>query len=319
MTLIASGRRRSPALELPYPVPTSAPYNAPEPLITPTYDGSGLTVHPDVIDFWTMHGIRRWNGYRFWMGHTPYPASQYSYENPSILASNDGVNWELPPGAPNPIYPRPSTQWNSDTDLVYDGTDLWMFFRTSGSIQVVARSHDGVTWPPSATPLTGWESVAGIHHVSPAVVRMGDGSWAMWTLSSRILYRWTAAAPEGPWSGPVACTGLGATAWHIDVTRIGGTLLMFVDHGREDEAQSLDGVRAAVSHDGGITWTERPTPLLELNRTGAWDRGGFYRGTLQPHEDGVHMRVWYGATPVRSPSAWRVGLTLIPIAEWIAP
>src|SRR5699024_8293928 len=68
----------------------------PQILDIPTYEGSGKAVHPSV------HAFRiPWNGYRFWMAFTPYPNTQH--ENPSIVASGDGVNWVVPSGLTNPI------------------------------------------------------------------------------------------------------------------------------------------------------------------------------------------------------------------------
>ena len=64
----------------------------------PTYDGSGQGVHPDV--YYNANG---WNGYRYWMAVTPYPGGNAAYENPSIVVSNDNVNWIVPPGLSNPI------------------------------------------------------------------------------------------------------------------------------------------------------------------------------------------------------------------------
>ena len=59
----------------------------------PTYDGSGQAVHPDV--YYNANG---WNGYRYWMAMTPYPNGNAAYENPSIVVSNDNLNWIVPPG-----------------------------------------------------------------------------------------------------------------------------------------------------------------------------------------------------------------------------
>ena len=41
----ATGRRWRTAPP-PYPIPTTAPYNVPDWINTPTEDGSGSTVHP---------------------------------------------------------------------------------------------------------------------------------------------------------------------------------------------------------------------------------------------------------------------------------
>ena len=51
--------------------------NAPAPLVTPTYDGSGQVVHPDVV-----HVPGGWNGYEYWMGMTPYPNGNNDLREP---------------------------------------------------------------------------------------------------------------------------------------------------------------------------------------------------------------------------------------------
>ena len=321
MSLLTVGRRRGTA-PLPYTIPTTAPYNAPQHLTTPTYDGSGNTIHPDVIDFWTTHGIRQWNGYRFWMAHTPYPNTDDDYENPSILASHDGVTWVTPPGLTNPIYPSPASGWNSDTDLTYDVAtgQLVLVFRGYDQADpfphFVARSSDGTTWPATATRLSMTRPE---ENTSPALVRMSDG-WAMWGVGypSRTLRRWTATTPEGPWSGPISCSGLTSAAWHIDVCRIGEKLYALIDEGRESEP-ALDALTIASSTDGGLTWAVGSAPVITKG-SGGWDSLALYRGTLQPHENGTHMRVWYsGRKGVGTMDSWHVGLTEIPLAEWPTP
>src|SRR4051794_8423432 len=60
--------------------------NAAAPLVTPTYEVSGQVVHPAVVRF-----ADGWHGYEYWMAVEPYPNENDHYENPSILASNDGT------------------------------------------------------------------------------------------------------------------------------------------------------------------------------------------------------------------------------------
>ena len=82
--------------------------NADEPLFIPTYvEESDETCHPDVLYF-----PEGWNGWRYWMSHTPYPNTDIAYENPSIVVSNDGINWFEPDGIINPVAD------------VYQGTDM---------------------------------------------------------------------------------------------------------------------------------------------------------------------------------------------------
>lgn len=101
--------------------------------------------HPDVEYF--ENGF---NGFKYWMAFTPYFGTIGSsgdailYENPTIVASNDGLHWDEPRGVINPIQKRPSFKdgmirntgdtlqgyW-SDTDLVFVNNHFELFFRGS--------------------------------------------------------------------------------------------------------------------------------------------------------------------------------------------
>ncbi len=75
--------------------------NAVDALEIATYDGSGQAVHPCVLDFgrgFLRPGHTTWNGYRYWMTLTPFPASNDAYENPCLYCSHDGLTWIEPPG-----------------------------------------------------------------------------------------------------------------------------------------------------------------------------------------------------------------------------
>lgn len=101
--------------------------------------------HPDVEYF--PDGF---NGYRFWMAFTPYfglvGTDQLAkrYENPTIVVSNDGLNWISPVGIKSPIQETPSLEesfidqknepkqgfW-SDVDLLYLKNKFNLFTRGS--------------------------------------------------------------------------------------------------------------------------------------------------------------------------------------------
>lgn len=79
------------------------------------------------------------------------------YENPSIVASNDGVHWEVPNGLTNPIDPQPSSTryHNCDADMIYNpemdammGYWNWADDQAGGvGAEVRLRiSYDGVHW-----------------------------------------------------------------------------------------------------------------------------------------------------------------------------
>lgn len=108
--------------------------------------------HPDVV-------VRdaAWNGYRYWAIYTPNVTRTSIYENPSIVASNDGVHWEVPNGLTNPIDPQPSSTryHNCDADMIYNpemdammGYWNWADDQAGGvGAEVRLRiSYDGVHW-----------------------------------------------------------------------------------------------------------------------------------------------------------------------------
>lgn len=143
--------------------------------------------HPDVQYF-----PEGFNGYKYWMVFTPYFGSigtqqeSKRFENPSIVVSNDGLNWTDPPGITNPIAKTPSNTesfpenrtdpiqgfW-SDPDLVFSNDQFSLYYRgcmvtaqalknrgaksqnnatklTSNAHRTVVRqtSTDGINWTP---------------------------------------------------------------------------------------------------------------------------------------------------------------------------
>ena len=217
-----------------YNIPTAAQaYTGPNPLnpnrfrpdntgahdlTIPTYDGSGEAVHPDVYDAGEGN---TWNGYRYWMAMTPYPGGDASYENPSILASDDGETWVVPTGLTNPIEPQPGSGINSDPDLtMIDGTlyCVWRWANPGTAAKFYCLSStDGVTWG-NKTEIVD-DTTKG-SDLSPSIVQVGS-TFYMYTRrkgQNPSVFCRTASAITGPWSEPVAVAGSGAsdTSAHVD-------------------------------------------------------------------------------------------------------
>jgi len=308
----ADGRR-----DLPEP-----PYNAATYLTTPTYDGSGAAVHPSVVDM----GAVGWNGYRYWMAMTPYPSGNDDYENPSILASHDGLSWEVPDGLTNPIDPFPGgAAYNSDTDLVWDpdGGRMICYWRhytgvsgaTGNLTFCYSTSTDGVTWSAQADmfALTYPDDGA---LFSPAVVRVAADDWRMFLVGSGQASKvHTSTSPTGPWSEPAALTfngthsaGVTGGFWHWDITRYDGVFYGLVS----SNIGALTSAKIyAITSIGGINWALNVTPVLNT-RTAEWD-AKLYRPTLVRARG--KMRVWYSALG----TDWQIGHTEIPLTEWPDP
>ncbi len=310
---------------LPYALPTARPYNVPVHAITPTYDGTGQSVHPSVVDMHRHTGGVDWNGFRYWNATTPYAFANDRLEDPSVLASHDGFTWQVPAGLTNPIYPAPPFPgFNSDTHLTYDpdADELVMHYRetldTENFSHYVLRSGDGVTWTPRVNIAL---PTAGLQILSPALVRVAEGDWRLFGLTRapepRVFQMWTAATPEGPWTGPYGCVGLRDIVypWHLDVQWIDGTFLLTIDRGPHYLGQP-DGFRAATSRDG-INWTAATEDFMTKSATGEWDALQLYRASMQPHEDGTRHRMWYSATS--EANEWWTGYTTVLRSEWPAP
>lgn len=113
----------------------------------PTYDGTGQAVHPDILYFKNML-----LGYKFYFVFTPYYKSNDKLENPSILVSNDGINYNEIVYGMNPLVTPPLTDHNNDPDISYDdSTNKFMIFylqteRPNKQELVLLDSYDAITW-----------------------------------------------------------------------------------------------------------------------------------------------------------------------------
>lgn len=183
-----------------------------------TYDGSGQTVHPDVV-----RGPAAGGG-AYALAVTPYPFGNAAHENPSLFGGN-GLLWSVPAGGANPLV-RPAAGHLSDPDLVDDPNTgrLRLYYREASDRNriYVVESADGVRW--DAPRLT----LAAPNHVllSPAVVRRGDDEWMMWTVNGGSGCSDAAAwldlrrSRDGlTWSAPERATldQPGYSPWHVDV------------------------------------------------------------------------------------------------------
>jgi hypothetical protein len=249
-------------------------------IATPTYDGSGMAVHPSVVFF-----ADGWNGYRYWMAMTPYPNGNNIYENPSILASQDGTTWTVPPGLTNPVSDTVAVagqRYNSDPNLVLgpDGK-LHLFYRYFNANEYLLHmtSSDGITWSASEIIYSSDPAVRRL--VAPTVVyEASTSTWVMYAvdiiMSPRKVVRLTAASASGPWTAiPTVCTitGNAGEPWHVDVHKVGGEWQMLVMDGGSGGGD----LWAAVSQDG-LTWTAGPAFIAR----GVTPFGAYYKSAFLP-------------------------------------
>lgn len=283
-------------------------------LTVPSSEGSDA-YHPDVVD--TVTG---WNGYRYWMGMTPYLDDGIATENPNIVASNDGSTWVVPAGLTNPISPYPGGgNYNSDTDMVLVPSEglMYCFYRCTGGPggegHRYRTSADGVHW--SGETVFHIEGSSN-QQVSPSYVRVHAGLWRAWwiDLTARTLNTASASSPSGPWSTPVACdidVPTGAVMWHLDVIRH-DHMYYAVIYCDSAPAPIYGGIIGGVSYDG-INWGESTDWLMKGNPA---TLNPLYRACLQPASGGFN--VWVGATvpALGPPISHRIALGFVPDAEF---
>jgi hypothetical protein len=282
--------------------------NAPTYQITPTYDGSGQAMHPDIVYF-----PDGWNGYKYWMAMLPLTYGDSSKENPSILASNDGASWEVPPGLNNPIIGQPSPGGcNADTDLVYndDTNELWVYFlrcwQNPGMVKLtLMRSSDGINWSEPEYLIT-WRYYP-YDEGSPAVIKQGS-DWHYWAMIDNAPHKVTYRHSEDGknWSEGQNITFSPVPPflpWHLDVIYVPTKLeywMLFCD-------SSGYGARLvfAKSKDR-LNWTPSIAEVLSPSVYG-WDCRRLYRSTMLYDSNSELLRVWYSAED--SCSVWHTGYT----------
>ena len=285
-------------------------------LTIPTHvsPSGGETTHPSVVYF-----PDGWNGYRYWMAHTPYPASNDTHEDPNICASHDGVKWVVPSGLVNPLDNAPGyPKYNSDTDLVFAMGKLWCFWRyqdtgagaTSQNI-FVRTSTDGVTWTPKQLVQQSNNTIK--QYNSPTFV-FENGRWTMWAVDIAVSpYRMVRCVSNGDspllgkWGPETVCSVpavSGRDLWHVEIKRVGQKLVGILSDCVAGQNGALGDLYLIDSVDG-LTWRRGGSQLIP--RTLAGQHTALYRSSFVPgySEGRFGLHVWYpgwipGATPVWS-------------------
>jgi predicted GH43/DUF377 family glycosyl hydrolase len=301
-------------------------------------------VHPDVLYF--PDGI---DGYKFWMFFTPFGqippggsgTPDWYWERPTLVRSNDGINWEKTNDYINPLIVPGVSGWDSaflaDPDVVYapgrgpSGESWFLYYLGFPGQQIgVALSSDGkhftkytgnpITPPPTYRPTVIYDETTGVFHM-----------WYNWThtmvgyATSTDGINWTPYNPDNPgqWGyivyegTPGAFDAYGVH--HMDVIYYQGQYWMYY-LGMPTSTWWGGLIIGLATSPDGIHWTQYPNPILTPEETWAFT-GGFtahlqslYRPSVVIVNDTMHM--YYGGTDsyVASGSGasdnWELGLAL---------
>ena len=250
------------------PAPTSE-------LEMPTHEGSGQSCHPSVLYF-----SNGWNGWKYWMAHTPYPNFKEAHEDPNISVSNDGTTWQTPEGLTNPLddgLGRPNYH-NSDTHLVMNGNRMVLTWRTvdrpnGGQNIIYARtSTDGVNWTDKTEVLKVPLGTAESTFVSQSLVKMPTG-WRLYGIRSnygpnRLGFYETSVetVPKtSDWGAAQDCNvgkiPTGRDIWHSEVQRRSADDWVAIISDGNYGSTGVDGDIYLANSTDGIKWDVSPLPL----------------------------------------------------------
>lgn len=324
-------------------MPKRSPFilsNAKRYQITPTYDGSGIAVHPDIVYFQKV-----WHGYKYWMVLTPFfkghnhPGNPY--ENPSILAGNDGFTWEVPPGLRNPLVKTPpggylqqkgiscnqrkkgfeSFSHNADSDMVYNETtdELWVYYMEVRADELkvhlrLLKTENGIDWTEPQRLITWDREGDEDNGRSYAVVKEGD-KWHMWYergLGDNTWVEYRTSNDGINWSEPqkVNIYQKGYNVWHLDVIYVPTKAeywMLFCGYPISDARLPVgEGwcLFFARSKDR-LNWVTYNNPVLSPGS--GWDHMPYRATFLYDIEDDGKIRVWYSA--LNRADEFRIGYT----------
>lgn len=146
-----------------------------------TFDGSNGTTHPYVIYF--ENGF---NGYKYYMVHTPYDNNNVELENPSLVVSNDGINFIKPNGISDPLLPiikqkNNPLKYYSDPWILFDNEELQIWYRYTEEDKVNINvplinkiyritTKDGINFSEPELMIEN----DGIWYLSPSIIKLND-------------------------------------------------------------------------------------------------------------------------------------------------
>lgn len=246
-----------------------------EKLEIPTHEGSGQAVHPSVLFF-----EDGWNGWRYWMVMTPYPNFNEAHEDPNIVVSNNGVDWQVPDGLTNPIDDakgRPDP-YNSDAHLTMRDNEMVLTWRmvdrpNKGRESFwMTMSRDGVHWSPKQK--IWWPELSDRHSstVAQSLLWLGD-RWRLYFISTTVSPNqivWVESTKAVPtpsdWSKPQECSmdftlPSDRDFWHSEIQYRDGEYWGIVSDANR-RTTGVNGVIYLLHSTDGTKWELSPVPLV---------------------------------------------------------
>jgi hypothetical protein len=262
-----------------------------------TYDGSNETAHPDYA-----HVSADWSAEtRDYLAITPYPNANIEFENPSVFASNDLVNWVPPPGTTNPVISPPPGAYLSDPDIVFDPdkSELLLYYRevkNDNSIYMMRSPNAGLWTDPVLVARARNHDI-----VSPSVVRRDSNHWMMWSVNTNIgcgaettTLELRRSADGVNWTRPqrVSMSPGSLHPWHVDVQWIGELNEYWALFNAKPAFSCTTSELYLATSNDGVTWTTYPNPILSRGAIPEF-ADIVYRATFAYDRSNDAVTFWY--------------------------
>lgn len=285
--------------------------------LTPTYEGSNQATHPKLLYF-----PNGWNGYRYWMSITPYPATIDKYENPCIVTSNDLKTWVVPKGLKNPVTGIPADVkyggHYSDSELVMNGGVMELWYRVDvgnkkthlpdykSDYYYRMVSTDGIHWSKPQMMQSSTSSI-----LSLAIVRQ-QNRYQFWFTNRSHQLMYAKSTNGTKWTDLRPCKiplPKGYVPWHQDVVFCNNKYYLLQTGWYTPKysfalflSESTDGVHFTSG-----------TSFYPSNNSTILHKTWLYRSTFVPVEKGMFQMVvsyrlpgnkWYMTQCSLSEKAW---------------
>lgn len=275
----------------------------------PYLEGDVQGCHPSVKYF-----ENGWNGFKYWMAYTPFPDTNEKKENPYVVNSNDGFNWQPAHGNTPLAIPDKgfSREYLSDTELVFNSTtntlECWYRRCEDEGARICRRkSTNGRDWTTEEELATFVKAQACMSHT----VIYEDSKYKIWYVDrvntvqnsdNNLIY--CESTNGGSWTNTRTCNVPSCynDIWHTSVAKIGNKYYHILNKFFE----STKYLYYTVSEDN-ITFS---VPKLIITPTvGGWDSKEIYRSSLIFLDD--KFRLYYNGNyntnnPFRN--KWYIGV-----------
>ena len=272
--------------------------------IVSTY-GDDEAYHPKVLSF-----ENKWNGYKYWMAYTPYPAANGELENPHMVASNNLTKWEVPAGMESSLDDISNDgikdRYNSDTHIVYnpDLNRLECYWRyvddVDNEVTIYRRwTTNGVDFSDKEIFIKS-ENRKNRDYVSPAII-YENGTYKMWYVDKKaVRYRETKDGIN--WSD-VETVDFNYKdgklyTWHIDVIKTEKGYEMIMVAYQNVNIRNTMKLYYTYSKNETKDWATAVKILEPTSRTENWDNSGLYRSSMI-YENGIYI-VFYSGIGVKN-------------------